>query len=420
MHSGRGNSGSMIRRMRSKSGNMAIMAALMLGGIAVVLAGGVDFMSVTNQNHLLQSVADRAALAAAQELVVARSDDDRVTAVANSFVNANYDGEHETAARVIDSGKAVEVTITATPTTYFNTPFSNGGKHVSANAVAEVSGGGSICMIGLDVSAIATIKMMNNARLSADACAVYSNSRSDKSLWLQDSARLSADLVCVAGGVRGPETGFNQSQPVLDCPQIDDPLRDRPAPDFDDTCDYKATIVPPGKTIRLKPGVYCGGISVLGGVARLDPGLYVLKNGPLLVTGNGTLNGDHVGFFLTGTAALIRFAQFSHVSLSAPRTGDMAGLLFFEDRETEFASYHQITSRDARNIVGTMYLPKSKLLIDARDPVADQSDYTIIIAREFELRDGPELVLNTDYAGSDIPVPEGVGNNTSSSIRLAR
>jgi hypothetical protein len=409
-----------MRVLKSKAGNIAIMAALMLGGVSVVILGGVDFMSVASQNQLLQSVADRAALAAAQELVVARADDDRVTAVANSFVNANYDGEHQTVARVIESGKAVEVTITATPRTYFNTPFSGPDKLVSADAVAEVSGGGSICMIGLDETAIATIKMMNNARLSAEACAVYSNSRSDKSLWLQDSARLSAELVCVAGGIRGPETGFKQSQPVLDCPQIDDPLRDRPAPDFDDTCDYKATVVPFGKIARLRPGVYCGGITVLGGLARLDPGLYVLKNGPLLVTGNGTLEGKHVGFYLTGSAALIRFAQFSHVSLSAPRTGDMAGLLFFEDRETTFAAYHQITSRDARNIVGTIYLPRSKLLIDARDPVADQSDYTIIIAREFELRDGPELVLNTDYAGSDIPVPEGVGNNTPSSIRLAR
>ncbi len=98
----------------------------------------------------------------------------------------------------------------------------------------------------------------------------------------------------------------------------------------------------------------------------------------------------------------------------------MAGLLFFEDRTTTFATYHQITSKDARNLVGTMYLPNSKLLIDSRDPVADRSDDTIIIARKFELRDGPELVLNTDDADSDSPVPDGVGNNTSSSIRLSR
>lgn len=410
----------MKRLAKSIAANMAITAALVLAGVSVVITGGLDYMSVANQSQLLQSVADRAALAAAQELIVSRSDDGRVSGVANLFVNANYAGTHQTSARVIESGKAVEVTISATAQTYFNTPFSQGDKNVTVQAVAEVSGGGYICMIGLDTTAIATIKMMNNARLSAEACAVYSNSRSDQSLWLQDSARLSAELVCVAGGIRGPEVGFNQSQPVTDCPQLDDPLRDRPAPDVDASCDYKEIMVGPGKIEYLRPGVYCGGISVLGGIAHLDQGIYVIKDGPLLVTGNGTLEGEHVGFFLTGAASIIRFAQFSHVSLTAPRTGDMAGLLFFEDRETEFAAYHQITSKDARNLVGTMYLPKSKLLIDSRDPVADRSDYTIIIAREFELRDGPELVLNTDYVGSDIPVPDGVGNNTSSSIRLTR
>lgn len=409
----------MRRLQRSKTGNIAIVGALILSGVSVAIFGGVDLMSVSNQNQLLQSIADKAALAAAQELVVARSDDSRVTAVANSYVNANYDGEHQTAARVIESGKAVEVTITAAPRSYFNTPFSGADKLVSAAAIAEVSGGGSICLIGLDETAIATITMMNDARLSAEACAVYSNSRSDRSLWMQDSARLSAQLVCVAGGVRGPETVFKQSQPVIDCPQIDDPLRDRPQPDFDDSCDYKQLVVSTGKIEYLKPGVYCGGISVFGGIAHLSPGVFVLKDGPLAVTGDGSLEGEHVGFFLTGTASTIRFAQQSHVSLSAPKSGDMAGLLFFEDRETAFATYHQITSRDARNMVGTIYLPKSKLLIDARDPVADKSDYTIIIAREFELRDGPELVLNTDYAGSDIPVPKGVGNNTARTIRLA-
>ncbi len=98
----------------------------------------------------------------------------------------------------------------------------------------------------------------------------------------------------------------------------------------------------------------------------------------------------------------------------------MAGLLFFEDRDTKFSTYHRITSNDARRLVGTMYLPKSKLMIDANNPVADKSEYTIIIAREFELRDGPELVLNTDYESTPIPVPEGVGNKTRSSVRLIR
>ena len=177
-------------------------------------------------------------------------------------------------------------------------------------------------------------------------------------------------------------------------------------------------MIPPWKKVTLSPGIYCGGLDVAGGEVTLKPGVYTMKNGQLRVGGGGVLKGENVGFFLVGKSATILFGRASEISLTAPRTGDMAGLLFFEDRDTEFDTYHRITSRDARRLVGTMYFPKSKLLIDADNPVADQSEYTVIIAREFELREGPELVLNTDYASSTIPVPEGVGNNIDTKIRL--
>jgi hypothetical protein len=97
----------------------------------------------------------------------------------------------------------------------------------------------------------------------------------------------------------------------------------------------------------------------------------------------------------------------------------MAGMLFFEDRDTLFAVPHRIASNNARNLVGTIYLPGNTLEINSTDPIADQSDYTVIIAKKFEMKDGPELVLNTDYENSPIPVPEGVGNKARPTVRLA-
>jgi hypothetical protein len=399
------------------------MTILMMGfiGLAAFIAAAViDFMSLSNQKQSLQGVADRAALAAAQELIVSAGSDQRVTAVAQRFVDAGYAGAHTTTAAIVDGGHAVKVSIVAAPQTFFPGPISGGVSAIGAEAVAEVSGGGNVCMIGLDPESVATLNMMNKARLTAQDCAVYSNSLSTKSLWLHDLARINAGLICVAGGFQGATESFSLSPPTEDCPPIADPLRDRPIPAVGNQtkCDHKFMMIPPAKTVTLKPGVYCGGISVLGGQVTLEPGIYVMKSGPLTIAAGGSLTGENVGFFLTGASSTIRFGRDSHISLTAPKTGDMAGLLFFEDRDTQFFTYHQITSRDARRLVGTMYLPKSKLLIDANDPVADQSEYTVIIAREFELRDGPELVLNTDYASSPIPLPEGVGNKTDAKIRL--
>ena len=84
-----------------------------LGVIAIMtLVGGgiVDYMSLQNQKQQLQGVVDRAAIAAAQELVVFKGTDSRVNSVANAFVNANYtEKPHTTGAKVIHNGKDVDV-----------------------------------------------------------------------------------------------------------------------------------------------------------------------------------------------------------------------------------------------------------------------------------------------------------------------
>ena len=188
-------------------------------------------------------------------------------------------------------------------------------------------------------------------------------------------------------------------------PALADPLRDRPEPNVGLLeCDHLLTVLvtPLSGKVKLKPGVYCAGINIVGGDVTLEPGTYILNNGALTVSAGGKLVGENVGFFLTGVLGLstIQFGPSSTISLTAPKTGDMAGMLFFEDRDVLFNLPHRIASNNARNLVGTIYLPGNTLTIDSKNPIADQSDYTVIIARKFEMKDGPELVLNTDYENS--------------------
>jgi Flp pilus assembly protein TadG len=403
------------------------MAIMMLGIMAVVtfIVGGiVDYMSLQNQQQTLQGVADRAAIAAAQELVVFKGSNDRIAAVAKTFVDANYhERAHTTTAQVTEKGKAVEVNITATPQTYFPGPIAQGVKVVKATATAEIAGGGYVCMIGLDPTAPSTLDMSDKARVTAQKCAIYSNSKNKASLNLHSLARVKADLVCVAGGVSGSTSAVTPNAPVTDCPALRDPLRDRPQPNVGLLqCDHVLTVVITALSgkVKLKPGVYCGGINVVGGDVKLDPGTYIMNNGTLTVTAGGKLVGENVGFFLTGALSTIQFGPSSTISLTAPKTGDMAGMLFFEDRHTIFAIPHRIASDNARNLVGTIYLPNNQLTIDSKHPIADQSDYTVIIAKKFQMMDGPELVLNTDYDHSPIPVPDGVGNKARPMVHLTR
>lgn len=60
------------------------------------------------------------------------------------------------------------------------------------------------------------------------------------------------------------------------------------------------------------------------------------------------------------------------------------------------------------------------MIIDSASSVADQSAYTVIVARQVDLFDGPNLVLNSDYGSTDIPLPAGVGANVSRQFGLSR
>jgi hypothetical protein len=71
----------------------------------------------------------------------------------------------------------------------------------------------------------------------------------------------------------------------------------------------------------------------------------------------------------------------------------------------------KINSNNASNLLGTIYLPKANLEFGGTQPVAQNSAFTIVIAATLSLTAGPTMYLNTNYNGTDVPVPENVGPN---------
>jgi hypothetical protein len=163
------------------------------------------------------------------------------------------------------------------------------------------------------------------------------------------------------------------------------------------------------KTVTLSPGVYCGGLRIKGTAdVTLLPGVYVIKNGLFTVSDTAHMKGENVGFHLVGFFTIMAFLKDSTIELTAPKTGALAGILFFEDRASPTLGIHTISSDHARVLLGTIYLAHSTFFVDSNQPVADKSAYTAIIANRVILDAGPNMVLNADYAATDIPVPEGV------------
>lgn len=414
---------------------MALFASGLLLAAALIIGGVVDYISLITQSQQVQSAADRAALGAAREMQISRQDDDRLAAVARVIAMPSLKGLEgiEVETQRLADGSGVEVTITTSPRTFFPGIIGMTAKPIGGQAVAEIQGS-SVCMIGLEVKSKSTLFMQKKAAITARGCAIYSNSRNKEGITVEGDAKVNADFICSAGGIKVDKKTALSPEPLTDCPTVQDPLASRPAPSFG-SCDYTKLKLAKGKIETLTPGVYCGGLEIEG-TATLKEGVYVIKDGPLKVKKDGVLVGKHVGFFLTGKDALINFEKETKIELSGPRNGPLAGLLFYEDRNVLAADgsttieldpeglpkpkEHRIRSDDARELVGTIYIPRNRLLIDGDKPIASESAYTVIVAREFVLAEGPEVVLNADYEMSGVPVPAGVGNNSEKSARLVR
>jgi hypothetical protein len=97
----------------------------------------------------------------------------------------------------------------------------------------------------------------------------------------------------------------------------------------------------------------------------------------------------------------------------------LSGILFFEDRSAPVGRDFYIRSKDAELFEGVVYLPKGNLIVDKESRVGQRSNWTAIVARTIETKNGPFLEINSDYGGSDIPVPEGIGP-TNGTVHLIR
>ncbi|KAA2236669.1 pilus assembly protein TadG-related protein [Salinarimonas soli] len=403
------------RFRRDRGGGVALVLALALVPLVSAVAVAVDMSTWYNQRAKLQAVADGAALASARELRIASPTSQHISRVAEAYVlgaPALAGASRPAVAASVNAARnAVQVDLTAEVSPIFTRILTDQLQTVTVRAVARVSGSLPVCVVALERTQEKALHLDKSARITAERCAIYSNSSSAQGLRVDADAVMRAGLICSAGGRFGKGSSF-EPQPLTDCPAMPDPLQGRQTPSAG-SCAAGAPprIVNTNET--LAPGLYCGGLQITDGASvTLLSGVYVIANGPFRVDKGGRVTGRNTSFYFRGDAAVVDFRPESEISLTAMRDGALAGLLFFEDPTAPLDRDFRITSDNARLLLGTIYLPRGHLLVDAKRPVADLSAYTVIVARRLKLSDGPNLVLNTDYAATDIPVPKGVGPGT--------
>ncbi len=407
------------RFLKSNDGNFLITAAIMLPVLLGVIGLGLDFAIFTSQKSRMQETADAAAIAAVREAAIQGWNQDTAEAivdqvVAESLAKSAYSSVTYLSTTSVDAkNNSVKVELRQDGHGYILLGMFASNPQIGIVTEAKLAATTNICVLTLDPSASRSLQLTKPSIMTANGCGVFANSTDPKAVSVETNALLQSLVTCSSGGWEGRALDY-KPEPVTDCPALDDPLLQRAAPTFGG-CDY--IDIELHSSLTLSPGVYCGGLSAAdSAVLSLEPGVYVIKDGPLQLSGNASLVGTNIGFYLTGNDATFRFDGSSNVALTAPKTGPLAGILFFEDRNMAKGRSFEISSKDARKLVGTIYLPNGNLHIKGKGKVAEDSEWTAIIANEILVDKGPTVTLNSDYGGSDIPVPAGIAGTTGTAF----
>ena len=401
-----------------RRGNILVTSALALPIVVMVVGAVLDHALVISQESDLQAAVDAAAISTAQEMSLSDANATRLTASAQAAVAYNLTGgTGQSALNVSIEIDQNNMTVTVKAEQKVEQLFSGmifDVSSVTASAQAQVVGTVRVCAIGLEPRRAGAIALNDSARMTGNGCAIFANSSSANGILSKGRSIIEASLICSAGGYIGGAGNFTP-EPLTDCPPFEDPLAGRQEPRTG-PCIADELEINTGR-VTLSPGTYCDGLKIGGdAIVTLLPGIYVMKNGPLMVKNEAELFGQYVGFYFTGEDSTLLFEVNTVIDLEAPKDGLMAGILMFESRSGNSREKHEIFSNNARNLLGTIYFPRGTFYVDANAPIADQSDYTVIIANRIELYSGLELVLNTNYGDTDIPVPSGIQGRTQNVI----
>ena len=143
----------------------------------------------------------------------------------------------------------------------------------------------------------------------------------------------------------------------------------------------------------LSPGVYCGGLTIgnTGGVNfNLNPGTYIMAGGGLVinsqakVTGTGVTvyNTSSTGWGCSGSSSYtpINIDGQANVTLSAPTTGALAGILFFGNRTgcaTLGSCQNTIQGGATTALDGALYFKSDTILFSGANST---SGYMMLVA----------------------------------------
>jgi Flp pilus assembly protein TadG len=394
---------------RSRSGNVAIIAAL----TAPVLIGFCGFGAESGywyyRQRSIQAAADVAAFNATMSLRDGSSQD-VVTGVATT--NAGTNGWNSAQGTIVvhtpptsgpnQNSQSVEVILTEQEQRFFTAMFVSNDVIVKSRAVATYHMSAPACMLGLDKGKSNAVQFWGNASANFTDCNIISDSIASNAFSVGGSAQVTAPCVDAVGGdnVQASLTLTSCATVTTNAPYVPDPYANVPSPAVSGTCSGQS-----GNGGTLDPATFCGGLTLQHDVT-LNPGVYVINGGTLKINANSNVVGNGVTFYLTN-GATVQFNGSAQINLSAPTSGPYSGLVLYGDRTQPSAS-NTINGNASSSITGAIYFPSQE--VDFLGNFSGSNGCTQVVADTIYYTGS--ATFNTDCTGSGMASINVPGNVT--------
>jgi hypothetical protein len=399
---------------RSDAGQVMILICLAIVTIMGLVGLVADVGSLQAQKQLLQTAADSAALAAGQEVSygdsVAAGDAD---AASNGFTN----GQNGVVVTINNpplngpnTGKSgyIEVIVSRPEPTFFLRVLGWTTITISGRAMSAL-GNGPNCIYVLNPSAPSAMNLNGNINIQS-ACGLLVDSSSSSGLSVNGNISITASNIGVVGGYSSNGNVTLTPQPKTGILPAADPLAYVEAPSYG-ACSYNSFSLngnygSSGSPYQMNPGVYCGGMSFNGNLyVKFNAGTYVLAGGGMNFNGNATLTGTGVTFYnTTGTGGYKGIVLNGNITLnlSAPTSGSLSGILFFQDRSIAGGSASStINGNSGSTIDGALYFPTTTLTYNGN---SSTNGYSIVVANEWIVNGNSTLGNNYTSLANGSPI----------------
>lgn len=398
----------------SAGGQVMVLICVSLIAIMGMIAVVTDFSFMQHQRNMMQTAADSAAMAGAEEL---NYGDQVVAGKADAATNGYTDGANSVTVAINNppstgpnAGNAayVEAIVSKPQPTYFLRALGVNTMTVSTRAVAY-EGNGPNCIYVMNPSASGAMSANGNVNVQS-SCGLLVDSSASNGLSVNGNSSISATSIGVVGGYSANGNTTFSPTPKTGVIAASDPLAYVPAPTVGSCAHTNFSLNgnngSSGSPYQLYAGTYCGGISVNGNsVLHFNAGTYVLAGGGMNTNGNSVMTGTGVTFYnTTGTAGYgaITMNGNSQANFSAPTSGSLAGILFFQDRSIPSnGAASTINGNSSSTFDGAVYFPTTTVNFNGN---SSSSGYSIVVANQLVLNGNSTLGSNYSSLTNGSPI----------------